>query len=65
MERGLPVALVARHRFGCDTVGMRGAGSTAEASVCNTLRGKGKVNMQRKLFALVHNIEKVAHAVAA
>jgi len=44
---------------------MRGAGSTAEASVCNTLRGKGKVNMQRKLFALVHNIEKVAHAVAA
>jgi hypothetical protein len=30
-----------------------------------TLRGKGKVSTQWKLFTLVHNIEKVAHAVAA
>ena len=28
-----------------------------------TLRGKTKVNTQRKLFALVHNIEKIAHAM--
>ena len=30
-----------------------------------TLRGKDKVSTQWKLFTLVHNIEKVAHAVAA
>jgi transposase len=30
-----------------------------------TLRGKGKVSMQWKLFTLVHNIEKVAHYAAA
>jgi hypothetical protein len=30
-----------------------------------TLRGQRKVSAQWKLFMLVHNIEKVAHAVAA
>lgn len=30
-----------------------------------TLRGKGKVSMQWKLFTLVHNIEKIAHYAAA
>ena len=28
-----------------------------------TLRGKTKVSTQWKLFALVHNIEKIAHAM--
>ncbi|MEO7520820.1 MAG: transposase [Gemmatimonas sp.] len=27
-----------------------------------TLRSRGKVNAQRKLFCLVHNIEKLAHS---
>jgi hypothetical protein len=30
-----------------------------------TLRGKGKVSMQWKLFTLVHNIEKIANYAAA
>jgi hypothetical protein len=30
-----------------------------------TLRGKGEVTMQRKLFTLVHNIEKIGHCAAA
>jgi transposase len=30
-----------------------------------TLRGKGKVSTQWKLFTLVHNIEKIAHCAAA
>jgi hypothetical protein len=30
-----------------------------------TLRGRRKVDTQWKLFTLVHNIEKVAHAAAA
>ena len=30
-----------------------------------TLRGKGKVSTQWKLFTLVHNSEKIAHCAAA
>jgi uncharacterized protein Yka (UPF0111/DUF47 family) len=30
-----------------------------------TLRGRRKVSTQWKLFTLVHNIEKIAHAAAA
>jgi len=30
-----------------------------------TLRGKGKVDTQWKLFTLVHNVEKIANYAAA
>ena len=30
-----------------------------------TLRGRGKVNVQWKLYTLVHNVEKIANFAAA